>query len=82
VAEAGPLGLSFAYLLGPAISLALFVIYTQKQFFPVRIHWHTGRFRELLGQSRAIATQQGLSALLARLDTLIVPKLVGITDFG
>jgi O-antigen/teichoic acid export membrane protein len=78
----GPVGLSFAYLLGPIVNLAMFVGFTQKHCFPVQIHWNFGRFRELLRESRALAAQQSLSMLLARLDTLIVPKLVGVTEFG
>lgn len=78
----GPLGLSWAYLLGPLTSAVLSILLVQRRFFPVRIRWCRTRFLKLLRESRALAAQSAVGTLAVNAESLLVPKLLGVTAFG
>ena len=79
---AGPVGLSAAYLTGPAVNLVLLLAYINRRLFPVSASWSVGRSRILLHEVRAIGWQQLFSSVQDRIQQLLVPKIVGIAAFG
>ncbi len=78
----GPVAMAAAYLSGPALSAALLYFIVSRQCCPVAIHWNLRRFRALLTGSRFFAAQQLLAAGSAQAEALMLPRLVGIGQFG
>jgi len=78
----GPVELSLAYLVGPLVSATLFLAHVQRQHFPVRVRWDLNRFRDLLGQGRALTAQLMVQAIGNNIEGLLAPKLIGIAQYG
>jgi O-antigen/teichoic acid export membrane protein len=78
----GPVGLAWAYLLGPLTAAVMSLWLVQRKFFPVRFHWSLPRFFSLLRESRALAAQLTVGAVTTNVESLLVPKLMGIVVFG
>jgi O-antigen/teichoic acid export membrane protein len=78
----GPVGMSFAYLVGPVVNLSLLLRHVKRWLFPVRMRWNLLRYRQLLSEVRTLGLQQFLSALQDRIEQLLVPKFAGVTAFG
>lgn len=81
-AHGGPAELSFAYLLGPVITLALSIRLVQRRCCKVGIRWDLRRSATLLWQSRLMASQLGVGTLAAQAEALLIPKLVGMNAYG
>ena len=77
----GPVGLSLAYLTGPAINLLVLLVYARR-LFPVRVRWSPPRYLALLRDVRSMGAQVFFSSVQDRIQQLLVPRLVGITPFG
>jgi O-antigen/teichoic acid export membrane protein len=78
----GPIGISFAYLVGPAVSAFFLLRYIHRNFFPIRIRWNFSRFWTLLKESRFMAIQQGVASVGIRIDGILVSKIIGVAPFG
>ena len=78
----GPMGLSFAYLVGPLVTGVLSVMLVHRRYFPVRAVWSPPRFWLLLKQSRVLALQYVVGTLGNHAENLLVPKLVGLAPYG
>jgi O-antigen/teichoic acid export membrane protein len=75
----GPVALSLAYLTGPLTALfALPPMCPQK----VRIHFGVRAAVRLLRTCRSFTAQQLLNTLPAYADALLLPRLIGATQFG
>ena len=79
---AGPVGLSFAYLLGPLSFVLILWLLLHREHFPIRATFHPGRAVRLLWTSRHFSAQQLLAAASANIALLMLPKLVGAASFG
>jgi len=79
--KTGPVGLSVAYLLGPVTAAVLSLALVQHRYFPVRLRWAPRRFRDLIAGSRYFMAQN-IFVLDANAEMLLVPKLVGVSQFG
>jgi O-antigen/teichoic acid export membrane protein len=82
LAGCGPVGLSISYLSGPAISATLFLLIIHVQHFPIRIRFDFRRFRDMLNENRTQGVQQFFWVLQDRIEQLLIPKMVGIAEFG
>lgn len=78
----GPIGTAISYLIGPVISIVLFTIIVGRQHFPVRVRWNFSRFRVLLWQARFIGVQQLVSSANQNAEALLIPRMLGATQFG
>lgn len=79
---AGPVGVAAAYLCGPLVSLILLMGVLRRQGYPLRIRVNRRRCRELLQEARLLGVYHFLVGLSDRAEQLLVPKLVGVADFG
>jgi O-antigen/teichoic acid export membrane protein len=79
---AGPVGIAGTYLLGPLISIALLLYLIHRRHFPVRVRWNNQRARSLLWGARHIASQQLVWSAAQHAESLMIPRLVGVTQFG
>ncbi len=76
-----PILLSFSYLLGPVISVAVFGALVSRSI-TIRPDWDRNRHRKLLHQIRSLAANLTLATLQERIEQLVVPRLVGVAEFG
>jgi O-antigen/teichoic acid export membrane protein len=74
--------LSAVYLVGPLATLIYLCRQVQHRNAPIRPRFDFSHFAELLREARTVGYSQGLAALRDRADQLLLPKLVGITQFG
>ncbi|MGV3722476.1 MAG: oligosaccharide flippase family protein [Actinomycetota bacterium] len=81
-AGGGPLQLSAAYLMGPAVSAVLALATVHRHCCRVRISFGVHRSFALLWQSRLLASQLGITTIASQAEALLVPKLVGIGSYG
>lgn len=81
-AGGGPLQLSVAYVVGPAVSAALALVVVHRRCCRVRVRFGLHRFAALLWQSRLLASQLGVTTIASQAEALLVPKLVGIGAYG
>ena len=72
------------YLLGPAVAAAalLVIVRTQVPGRCVEVSWNPRQFLGLLVGSRFFAAQQLLAAGSAQAEALLLPRMVGLTNFG
>ena len=78
----GAIILSLAYLFGPLTSLMFLLGVAQRGGIQIRVAVNFVVFRNLLRQSRVLVFPQMLGSLRDKLESLLVPKLVGVTAFG
>jgi O-antigen/teichoic acid export membrane protein len=79
----GPVAIAAAYLTGPLFAAAaLAVIVRRRCGCPVSIRWHGATFRRLIVSSRFFAAQQLLAVGGAQAEALLLPRLVGLQQFG
>jgi O-antigen/teichoic acid export membrane protein len=79
---AGPVAIAAAYLTGPVVSGAMLYTIVRRQICPVAVHWDVRRFWGLLVGSRFFAAQQLLAAGSAQAEALLLPRLIGLGQFG
>jgi O-antigen/teichoic acid export membrane protein len=79
---AGPVGVALSYLLGPATSAILLLWIVQKDHFPVHVRWNARRCGRLLWDARFFAAQQFLATVSLNAESLIIPRMLGLTAFG
>lgn len=78
----GPIALSLAYLVGPVVNLLGMGMLLAREHFPLRPVWNLARFHEILRESRVVARSTVVTSVQARLEQLILPKLVAPALFG
>jgi len=78
----GPVGMAAAYLTGPVLSASLLIAIVRKQCCPVTVRWDMRSFGKLLTGSRFFATQQLLFAMSNQAEALMLPRFVGMNQFG
>jgi O-antigen/teichoic acid export membrane protein len=79
---AGPVGVAGAYAIGPLANLALLTAIVRRRGVPIYPRWSVSRAWALLAESRHLGFQQFIVTVRDRADELLVPKLVGIAQFG
>jgi O-antigen/teichoic acid export membrane protein len=77
-----PVAIATAYLTGPLFATALLWRAVSNHICAVSVRWDLLRFGRLLAESRFFAAQQLLSAGSAQAEGLILPRVIGINDFG
>jgi O-antigen/teichoic acid export membrane protein len=80
--HAGPVTMALAYLSGTLFGVLLLATLVQKQGCPVTFRYDIRRFARLLGRSRFFAAQQLLATGSAQAEALLLPRLVGMSQFG
>jgi O-antigen/teichoic acid export membrane protein len=82
VTTTSPVPIAAAYLTGPLVSLCLLIIHIRRLGYRISLQWNPTRFRELLIRSRFFTAQQLLAVGSSQAENLILPKLVGVGQFG
>lgn len=77
-----PVPIVATYLTGPILSSILFFILVNKAGCRITLHFDLRRFVQLLARSRFFAAQQLLAVGSSQAESLILPQLVGISQFG
>jgi O-antigen/teichoic acid export membrane protein len=80
-AGSGPLGLTFAYLAQPIVSVSLLWREVSRQV-PVQARWNWSEARKLLRNARVLGASSVATAAGDRAVLLLVPALVGLESFG
>jgi O-antigen/teichoic acid export membrane protein len=78
----GPAAISAAYLTGPLVSAVMMTVIVRRSCCPVRMTWNLARFRTLIVHSRFFAAQQLLAVGSVQAEALLLPRLVGMQQFG
>jgi O-antigen/teichoic acid export membrane protein len=78
----GPVGVAGAYALGPLTAAILFTFMVYRLGLSLRMDLNVARFAELLIQVRSMGAQVLALNLATRAEALLVPKLVGVTQYG
>jgi O-antigen/teichoic acid export membrane protein len=78
----GPAAIATAYLTGPVVSMVLLAAIVRKRCCRLGVRWNVRRSARLLKASRFFAAQQWLSVGSAYVEILMLPRLVGINQFG
>lgn len=81
-AGGGPVAMAAAYLTGPAMSAAMLIAIVRQRICPVTVRWDPRRAATLLVRSRHFAAQQLLFVGSAQAEALILPRLIGLGQFG
>lgn len=79
---AGPIGVAGAYGIGPVVTLVLLAWVVRRHGIAIRPLWSLKGAWTLLNESRHLGFQQFIVTMRDRADELLVPKLVGIAQFG
>ena len=79
---ADPIVMAAAYLSGPLCGAALLTVIVSRQHFPMRIRFSLVRFSEILVRCRFFGAQQFLSSVSTQAEALLLPRLVGMSQFG
>jgi O-antigen/teichoic acid export membrane protein len=79
---AGPVAMAWAYLSGPIIAAMILFVIVRKSLGPVALVWDVRRFGELLSASRFLAAQQLLAIGGAQAEALMLPRFIGLSQFG
>lgn len=79
---ASPVAMAIAYLTGPLLAAAALIAIVRRGGVRVGLHLNLHSSRRLLGRCRFFAAQQLLAAGGTHAESLILPRLVGITQFG
>lgn len=82
LASKSPVAIAAVYLTGPILSAVLLARVVQNDGWPVRFRCNARRFGQLLARSRFFAAQQFLAACSAQAEALMLPRLVGMNQFG
>jgi O-antigen/teichoic acid export membrane protein len=77
----GPIMLSVAYLIAPAINVSLYWRIASK-YVRVSIRWDSNRAGALLREARLVGVSQIAAAARERAEQLLVPTLAGLEAFG
>jgi O-antigen/teichoic acid export membrane protein len=78
----GPVAVAAAYLIGPLVSAAVMATVVHRRCCPIAVRWDLPRFRRLLVSSRFFAAQQLLAVGGAQAEALLLPRWVGMQQFG
>lgn len=78
----GAIGLTTAYLVGPAAQMVLLCLFVWRRHFPIRLRWDLGRYRTLLHAARVVGAKQALLGIQSRAEYLLLPKLAGMEASG
>jgi O-antigen/teichoic acid export membrane protein len=78
----GPLGLMAAYALGPLSSLGLFYLLLRRDSCRPKFLWDFPKYKALLWEARMVGAQGVIGSIQAKIESLVVPKLVGIAEMG
>ncbi|MCX7114028.1 MAG: oligosaccharide flippase family protein [Proteobacteria bacterium] len=78
----GPIGIALAYFTGPFTSITILIVIAKRYNLPIEIRWSIRHFRDLLMDSRMVGFGFIIATIRDRVEHLLVPKLVGITEFG
>jgi O-antigen/teichoic acid export membrane protein len=79
---AGPIAMAAAYLTGPIVAALTLLVIVRKRLGPVGLAGSLPRFRALLTRSRFLAAQQILNVGSAQAEALMLPRLIGLGQFG
>ena len=79
---AGPVAIAVVYLTGPALSVALLLAVVGRLCCRVSVRLDVRRCVALLAGSRFFAAQQLLTACGTQAEALMLPRLVGLHQFG
>ena len=79
---AGPVGLTAAYVSGPLIQCVLLWVLVNQRFFRVQVSCRPRQWHALLKQAKVVGAKQILLSLQDRLETLLVPRMVGVAAGG
>ena len=74
--------MALAYLSGPAMSAALLLVIVRGSVCPVTVRWNVSSWRRLFAGSRYFALQQLLFAGSTQAEALMLPRLIGMHQFG
>jgi enterobacterial common antigen flippase len=77
----GPVELSLAYLIGPLINV-FFAGRMVRRLAPIRFLWNLRTYYQLLYDARSVGAQTLLLSVRERIESVLLPNLVGITTFG
>lgn len=77
-----PIAIASAYLTGPVVSVVLLTAIVRRQVCPVKIRWSTSSSRRLAAASRFFAAQQLLFAGSSQIEAMMLPRLIGMNQFG
>jgi O-antigen/teichoic acid export membrane protein len=78
----GPIAIAASYLTGPLVSAVVVGTMVSRHCCPVGIRWNFAQFRNLLVSSRFFAAQQLLAVGGAQAEALLLPRIVGMQQFG
>jgi O-antigen/teichoic acid export membrane protein len=78
----GSAAIALAYSSGPVVSLALLLWIVQKRHFRLSVAVDFRRFMALVRDSRVLGTSFVIASVRDRAESLLVPKLMGVTTFG
>lgn len=81
-AHGGPEAVTLAYASGPLINLAFVMVVLRRLRIGVRIGNPSGKLFKTVHEARFIGFQQFVSAVKERLETVMIPSIIGITAFG
>lgn len=82
LAGLGPVGMAFAYLVGPALTAIQLGRLVRRRGLPVLPIWESGEIRRLAREARATAAGDGLANLLTRVSGVYIPAIVGPAAYG
>ena len=78
----GPVAIAGSYLMGPLFSAVAMATIVQRRCCPIGLRCDLAQFRKLLLSSRFFAAQQLLAAGGAQAEALLLPRWVGMQQFG
>jgi lipopolysaccharide exporter len=79
---AGPVLLSVAYLVGPIAAAVFLMVALKRQGLPVAVRFSPRQLIASIKESRFFGAQAVVSTAGANAAALLLPKLVGVADFG
>lgn len=80
--DATPIAMAIAYLSGPMLAAVVLTVLVRRHGCPIGIRCTIERSRRLIARCRFFAAQQLLAAGGTHAESLLLPRLVGITSFG
>jgi O-antigen/teichoic acid export membrane protein len=80
-AGGGPIWIAASYCVGPVVLLAL-ALRAVKPVCSVRLRFSGSAMTALLSQSRGFTGQQLLNSAPAHAEAILLPQLIGLTNFG
>lgn len=78
----GPLGVAISYLTAPILGVPLWYGLVAQSRLRIYVRWRPREISRLLHQTRELAGQILLGTIQDRMDQILVPKMVGLSQFG